>query len=481
MTASEVGDTPVSGTSAGADSALGSAAAAISAVSLGYALQLNFGTFIPEAMKYLWVAWGAALLAASGTRWKHAERWSAVSLPWLLGAGLAFELFQLLTTFPGIFLRLSSPTQLVPFYFALVAGGVVAGQALSERPLLGRWSTPLFLVAFVWVGAWMIRMSPDPRIDVFVFQRDAALELLSGRNPYSMTFVDILRDPNIYAPGLMKDGRLLFGFPYPPVVLLLDTLGHWLTGDYRYALLFATAAAAGLAAYAVPGRAPLAAAALFLFTPRILFVLEQGWSDPVPLLLLSATVFCACRLPRALPYVLGAFLVSKQFAVVAAPAAALLLPGPLTRRESQAFLVKVALTGAALILPFFLLDPSGFWHSVVALQFKQPFRADSLSLPAWLWHFKESGPAPLPTWLSFAALLPVGALVVWRGSRTPAGFAAGASALFVTFFALNKQAFCNYYFFVVGSLCLTVAAGPPFPTSATDVASPPRGESAPSL
>ena len=37
-------------------------------------------------------------------------------------------------------------------------------------------------------------------------------------------------------------------------------------------------------------------------------------------------------------------------------------------------------------------------------------------------------------------------------------FALGLSATFLVFFGLNKQAFCNYYFFVIGALCVAVAA-----------------------
>jgi hypothetical protein len=50
------------------------------------------------------------------------------------------------------------------------------------------------------------------------------------------------------------------------------------------------------------------------------------------------------------------------------------------------------------------------------------------------------------------------ALALWRVARTPAGFALGVAAVFLAFFVLNKQAFANYYFFVVGALCVAVAA-----------------------
>ena len=56
-----------------------------------------------------------------------------------------------------------------------------------------------------------------------------------------------------------------------------------------------------------------------------------------------------------------------------------------------------------------------------------------------------------------AAGLAVG-LALWRLPRTPAGFSAAIATTFFAFFLFNKQAFCNYYFFVVGALCVTVAA-----------------------
>jgi len=60
--------------------------------------------------------------------------------------------------------------------------------------------------------------------------------------------------------------------------------------------------------------------------------------------------------------------------------------------------------------------------------------------------------------VAFGVAAVVGALALWRAARTPAGFALGVSALFLAFFALNKQAFANYYIFVIGALCVAVAA-----------------------
>ena len=57
------------------------------------------------------------------------------------------------------------------------------------------------------------------------------------------------------------------------------------------------------------------------------------------------------------------------------------------------------------------------------------------------------------------------ALALWRLPRTPAGFAMAIAVTFIGFFVFNKQAFCNYYFFVIGALCASLAAWrPPEPT-----------------
>ena len=48
-------------------------------------------------------------------------------------------------------------------------------------------------------------------------------------------------------------------------------------------------------------------------------------------------------------------------------------------------------------------------------------------------------------------------LALARTPRTPAGFAAATGVTFAVFFALNKQAFANYYYFAIGATVLAVA------------------------
>jgi 4-amino-4-deoxy-L-arabinose transferase-like glycosyltransferase len=108
-----------------------------------------------------------------------------------------------------------------------------------------------------------------------------------------------------------------------------------------------------------------------------------------------------------------------------------------------------------LTLPFVLWDPSAFIHDVVALQFHQPFRDDALTFLA---AFAYLMGIQLPSSCAFLAA----ALASWwawrRCPRTPAGFVTATAFVFFSFFAFNKQAFCNYYSFVVGALCVALGA-----------------------
>ena len=103
-------------------------------------------------------------------------------------------------------------------------------------------------------------------------------------------------------------------------------------------------------------------------------------------------------------------------------------------------------------------NPAAFWQSVVALQFHQPFRPDALSVLSW---WASRGHAQPPALISFAVAAAASLLALWRLPRTPAGFAMAIALTFFVFFAFNKQAFCNYYFFVIGALCAAVAAWRP--------------------
>ena len=428
---------------------------AASAIALGYSLHIANGTLHPKAITYLsWSVFFCAL-AVLAPRVSWLERRSELAALLLLAAGLIFQFRLLLTAAPGIYSRVEEPQNDVTYVQWLTAAAVVAGSLLWNGTWSRRLGIPALLAIHFGLGLWMIHTSPDPFIDVFVFQRDGINELFAGGNPYAMTYPDIYGDSPVYGDGLSVKGRLMFGFPYPPLSLFLAIPGH-LFGDHRYSQLAAMTASGALMAYARPGRLGAAAAALFLFTPRGLFVLEQSWTEPFVVLLLAATVFVACRREAWVPYLFGLFMVVKQYLVFVVPLACLMVRRPLPDRHGMGrWALKALATAAAVSLPLALWDASAFIRDVVTLQFDQPFRADALSYPAYAASRELS---PVPTWLAFVAAPVAVGLSLLRAPRTPAGFASAVALTYLGFFALNKQAFCNYYYFVVGALCCAIAA-----------------------
>ena len=116
---------------------------------------------------------------------------------------------------------------------------------------------------------------------------------------------------------------------------------------------------------------------------------------------------------------------------------------------------KTAAVAALVTLPLALWDFVASWHSAAALQFRQPFRDDALS---YLVPLKSLTGVHAPVWVAFALAAAAGALALRRLPRTPAAFAAAVGFTSIAFFAFNKQAVCNYYYFAIGAFCCAAAS-----------------------
>jgi hypothetical protein len=445
------------------DSFLSTIGCLLAAVALGWALQRSNGTLDPVALNRLTATIVLAAAALLAPRLIRSERPFGQALPPLLVLAMGFQFAQFLLKTPAGFLQLDEEG-MSSFYQLLALAAVTGGVCVAERS----WLRHAFLALLLWchlkMGLWILAHTQDPYIDVHVFQRDSVLALLSGRNPYAIDFPNLYGDGTpFYGAGLTAAGRVLFGYIYPPINLLLAVPGQLLAGDHRTSQLVAMTATGALFAYMRPGSLGTVCAALYLFTPRSFYVLERGWTEPFGVLLLAATVFCACHLPRALPYLFGLLLSAKQYFILVVPLYALLLEPGSSRwlpsaRQLGGLVIRIAAVPAALIAAFVLWNPRAFYHSVIELQFLQPFRKDALSYSAWI--VKQGGEA-LPVWLGFALALVMVALVLWRAPRTPGGFAGGLGLVMLVFFSVNKQAFCNYYFLVLGAFTCAAAASYP--------------------
>jgi len=227
-----------------------------------------------------------------------------------------------------------------------------------------------------------------------------------------------------------------------------------LAGDYRYSELAAVVLGAGLIGYTQPTITARLAAALFLTQPRGMFVLEQGWTEPIAVLMVALSLFAMIRLPRLNGWAGGLAVVTKQYLVLAVP---LLVRFGASRSGGGAgsLGLRAAFAGTLVTLPFALWHVPSFIDSVVLLQTREPFRSDSLSYLSWA--AREGWGTGSIVWALVAACI---ALLVsaFRTPNTAAGFAASLALSSFAMFAFGSKAFCNYYFFVVGTLCCSNAA-----------------------
>src|SRR5262249_45456317 len=148
---------------------------------------------------------------------------------------------------------------------------------------------------------------------------EAANALARGEDPYAISYPNVF-GPDVdffYPPGVLKDGRVFTGYPYPPLPMMLTTPAHLMLGDVRYAHLAAILCASALIATIRRDRIGLLFGALFLFLPPGIYVLQWSWIEPLSALFLVQTLYCGLRKPRLTWLPLGLFLASKQYLPIA--------------------------------------------------------------------------------------------------------------------------------------------------------------------
>ena len=446
--------------------------ATLCALAIGIAIQLHDGEYTPAAITLITVALFFSVLAVAYSSQTNDILGAKNNLPVVvLCAAIGIESLLLFFTWPaGVDQQNVTSANHVLYLVRLAVAAIVVIFGISRIDFLRCWWFPLLLVAHLTLGIWMIRSSPNPHIDVWVFEQQGPDALLHGRNTYvaeQAKFPDIYHSTRpgaqeVYGPGMSKDDLLQFGFPYPAVSLSLSTVGYKLTGDSRYAQVFALALAGLFIGYSRPGLLAKLAAVLLLFTPRVFFILGRAWTEPLVVMLLAATIFSACRKSTWLPIALGLFLASKQYLIFAVPLTFLLLPEPFDFRSRQSWmrwlrlLLIAGAVAAAVTLPLALWDFRAFWFSLFTVQQKAPFRWDALSYLVFI-GFRNSAWIP-GVWVALLAASLAILLSIWKAPRNPFGFALAVGLTYLAFFAFNKQAFCNYYFFTIATFCCAIAA-----------------------
>lgn len=423
---------------------------AMAAVALGWAIHFANGSATPDAIMALScgiLAFAAALFIA-GTRLDA----SSAVLTIALSCGLALQFVLLATSNPLI---PGFPVPQVSRYVGTICfAGMIGTQLISGGDQCRRYFFWVLLLIFAGLALWFLYLDPNPHIDLITFHKTSIGALFRGESPYSTFFPNIYGSEasRLYPPGMVKDGMVQYGYPYPPLSLLLSAAGQTAFGDFRIGELAAVLLTAVCIAFARPSAWSFAAAILFLFTPRSLFMLDQGWIEPYVLMLLAASAWCWYRARKFAPMVLGLFFASKQYLVIATPLLLLLMSKPLLSRTNVLFLVKITVPAAILTLPLILLDSRGFFHSAISWHLSGQVRPDSLSYLTWF--FAGNSTVPGGTWT-----LPLCVATGCLWSVTPGfrNFLFSLVAVIIPVFAMNRQAFANYYYFIIGALCLLVA------------------------
>jgi hypothetical protein len=410
------------------------------------------------------VAAAVALLrptAVRGGNWQRRAEWVLVVS--LLLAGL------ILTSVVLARAIVASPLLLTVVAVYTILGLTGALLPLRRLPHI-KWAFALFLLVHAAMTVAFLRSSPA-LIDVAVSLRDGSVAVLHGHNPYAMTIPNIY-PPKLtklfYGPGVVINGRVTSGFPYPPIALLVAVAGH-LLGDVRYSQLIAMLLTVLVLRRLASDRVGRAAAVLGVAAPMAIPMLSGAWTEPT-LVALLACLILALERRRAVfvGVLLGLFLVSKQYVVILIPLIWLIRQW-LTRR---AILIGLGLA-TAITLPFFFINPAAFWKAIVEYQLIQPFRADSISL---LVSSVNTFGWP-PPWTYAVLPLAGGGMtalaLAMRAPRTPPALAASVGLTLLVTILLSKEAFMNYYFLVSGAFLIAAVAWPTQP----EPANPPNDRS----
>jgi hypothetical protein len=439
----------------------------LAAFALGQVLQNGHQTFTVPAI--IWLTIALICAGASVISQRHSLPNVSQKLLWfVLLTGLVVQIYQLTTSMPGHSIPPANFPKLQQFQIFILVGGICALLSLSPgNRIPRRMRSSLTGAAFVAVlaaGVWVIRASPNPFIDVYVFHQSSSEALLQGRNPYELTTPNIYGDTKFYGAAFVKDGQLTIGNPYPPLSIYLSFLGYALARDIRYSHLIAILVAGLLMAVMRPDQEALLATYLFLFTPRLYFVLEQSWTEPLVLCLLIAVVWSALHRPGLKFILLGLLIASKQYMLFIFPLIFKLFPPGTPRQKTVRSCAWVVGTAFTVTAPLAFWNFPAFLWNVGLFQWYQVFRMDSLSYAALYARMFGQTPSQFIPFIVLGAAL----FIVWRyGEHSPAGFAAGLAFCLGLFIAFSKQAFCNYYFLVVGTLCCAFAAFPRLDNQAT--------------
>jgi hypothetical protein len=314
---------------------------------------------------------------------------------------------------------------------AAVTVGVALTSIAMPRRRLGWWVGAAAAAA---TGIVTIIVVPDPHIDVWYLLQQSSDGLLHGQDMYRQHWQ--------HSHGLQAV------YPYLPLTTVLLAPFRWLATDVRAGLLVAGLLTSWQLRRLAPA-APAALALLVLTHPHWAFLVDQSWTEPLLLALLTGAVLAVSRgRPWLAVLALAGALACKQHVVLLLPLFAVWPAFGLRRTAQSAALAFVA------VLPWLLWSPHQFWHDAVKSNLDLGVISRALCVPSLLLrHNIEVGFS-----FTLLALAIVYAIVLLRVPRTASGLALGSALVLLALDLANKQSFFNHYTLPLGLLVVALAA-----------------------
>jgi len=303
-----------------------------------------------------------------------------------------------------------------------------------------------FIVALLTVSAFVgHEWNAALGTDVYQAHRQAGSALVNGQNPYT----DAVRfaDGNPFAPP----GRMVEGYPYPPLVLITYGLAGAFTDPRLVSVVSWLSFLGWFALQALSSRskekseASLSVLMLLAFSALGSEVLFMGWTEPLSLLLFLGAALAWRRSPTWSGLLLGLALASKQYFIFLAPLLLLHRDDGWQRRS----LTAVITAGGSMLIGL-AQNPSAFVQATVGNLVAIGFRPDTQSLPGLAADLRFELLLPNAIWIGLSLLV---AFLLARSSTSSSGFTIRSGLALGTAFMLGL-AFPNYWFLVAGLLAL---------------------------
>ena len=285
-------------------------------------------------------------------------------------------------------------------------------------------------------GIVTIVVVPDPHIDVWYLLQQSSDGLRRGDDMY--------RQHWHHSHGLQAI------YPYLPWTTVLLAPFRWLASDVRAGLLLASLLTSWQVRRLSPA-APAALALLLVVHPHWAFLVDQSWTEPLVLVLLTGALLAISRGRVGLAVIaLAGALACKQHVVLLLPLFAV-WPSFGWRRAVQA-----AGLAFAAVLPWLLWSPHQFWHDAVKANLDLGVIPRALCVPSLLLRHDVA----VGFWFTLLVLAVAYAAVLVRVPRSTSGLALGSAVVLLGLDLANKQSFFNHYTLPLGLLVVALAAAP---------------------